>query len=141
MNGVELEREEDSRSGKIFIEKRLRMVPMKEAVEKKVRGFVHDISETGMGFYSNELLEKDNSFYTRIPSDYGPLLVRCVVVRVDDQVKGNRKYRYYYGCIYEESDQKLIRYIYDIQRKQIQKQRDRREFESSVREIMKERKK
>ncbi len=141
VNGVELEREEDSRSGKIFIEKRLRMVPMKEAVEKKVRGFVHDISETGMGFYSNELLEKDNSFYTRIPSDYGPLLVRCVVVRVDDQVKGNRKYRYYYGCIYEESDQKLIRYIYDIQRKQIQKQRDRREFESSVREIMKERKK
>lgn len=141
VNGVELEREEDSRSGKIFIEKRLRMVPMKEAVEKKVRGFVHDISETGMGFYSNELLEKDNSFYTRIPSDYGPLLVRCVVVRVDDQVKGNSKYRYYYGCIYEESDQKLIRYIYDIQRKQIQKQRDRREFESSVREIMKERKK
>ena len=141
VNGVELEREEDSRSGKIFIEKRLRMVPMKEAVEKKVRGFVHDISETGMGVYSNELLEKDNSFYTRIPSDYGPLLVRCVVVRVDDQVKGNRKYRYYYGCIYEESDQKLIRYIYDIQRKQIQKQRDRREFESSVREIMKERKK
>ena len=140
VNGVELEREEDSRSGKIFIEKRLRMVPMKEAVEKK-RGFVHDISETGMGFYSNELLEKDNRFYTRIPSDYGPLLVRCVVVRVDDQVKGNRKYRYYYGCIYEESDQKLIRYIYDIQRKQIQKQRDRREFESSVREIMKERKK
>lgn len=141
VNGVELEWEEDSRSGKIFIEKRLRMVPMKEAVEKKVRGFVHDISETGMGVYSNELLEKDNSFYTRIPSDYGPLLVRCVVVRVDDQVKGNRKYRYYYGCIYEESDQKLIRYIYDIQRKQIQKQRDRREFESSVREIMKERKK
>jgi hypothetical protein len=141
VNGVELEREEDSRSGKIFIEKRLRMVPMKEAVEKKARGFVHDISETGMGFYSNELLEKDNRFYTRIPSDYGPLLVRCVVVRVDDQVKGNRKYRYYYGCIYEESDQKLIRYIYDIQRKQIQKQRDRREFESSVREIMKERKK
>ena len=94
-----------------------------------------------VGFYSNELLEKDNRFYTRIPSDYGPLLVRCVVVRVDDQVKGNRKYRYYYGCIYEESDQKLIRYIYDIQRKQIQKQRDRREFESSVREIMKERKK
>lgn len=141
VNGVELEREEDSRSGKIFIEKRLRMVPMKEAVEKKVRGFVHDISETGMGVYSNELLEKDNSFYTRIPSDYGPLLVRCVVVRVDDQVKGNRKYRYYYGCIYEESDQKLIRYIYDIQRKQIQEQRDRREFESSVREIMKERKK
>ena len=87
------------------------------------------------------VLEKDNRFYTRIPSDYGPLLVRCVVVRVDDQVKGNRKYRYYYGCIYEESDQKLIRYIYDIQRKQIQKQRDRREFESSVREIMKERKK
>ena len=141
VNGVELEREEDSRSGKIFIEKRLRMVPMKEAVEKKARGFVHVISETGMGFYSNELLEKDNRFYTRIPSDYGPLLVRCVVVRVDDQVKGNRKYRYYYGCIYEESDQKLIRYIYDIQRKQIQKQRDRREFESSVREIMKERKK
>lgn len=141
VNGVELESEEDSRSGKIFIEKRLRMVPMKEAVEKKVRGFVHDISETGMGFYSNELLEKDNSFYTKIPSDYGPLLVRCVVVRVDDQVKGNRKYRYYYGCIYEESDQKLIRYIYDVQRKQIQKQRDRREFEASVREIMKERKK
>ena len=41
----------------------------------------------------------------------------------------------------KEYEQKLIRYIYDIQRKQIQKQRDRREFESSVREIMKKRKK
>ena len=47
-NGVELEREEDDRSGKVFIEKRLRMVPMKEAEERKIRGFVHDISETGI---------------------------------------------------------------------------------------------
>ena len=140
-NGVELEREEDDRSGKVFIEKRLRMVPMKEAVERKIRGFVHDISETGMGFYSNELLEIENSFYTRIPSDYGPLQARCSIVRVDDHPKGNRRFRYYYGCIYEESDQKLIRYIYDVQRRQIQKQRDRREFEASVREIRRERNK
>ena len=140
-NGVELEREEDDRSGKVFIEKRLRMVPMKEAEERKIRGFVHDISETGMGFYSNELLEIENSFYTRIPSDYGPLQVRCSIVRVDDRPKGNRRFRYYYGCIYEESDQKLIRYIYDVQRRQIQKQRDRREFEASVREIRRERNK
>ena len=41
----------------------------------------------------------------------------------------------------EESDQKLIRYIYDVQRRQIQKQRDRREFEASVREIRRERNK
>lgn len=140
-NGVELEREEDDRSGKVFIEKRLRMVPMKEAEERKIRGFVHDISETGMGFYSNELLEIENSFYTRIPSDYGPLQVRCSIVRVDDHPKGNRRFRYYYGSIYEESDQKLIRYIYDVQRRQIQKQRDRREFEASVREIRRERNK
>ena len=140
-NGVELDREEDDRSGKVFIEKRLRMVPMKEAEERKIRGFVHDISETGMGFYSNELLEIENSFYTRIPSDYGPLQARCSIVRVDDHPKGNRRFRYYYGCIYEESDQKLIRYIYDVQRRQIQKQRDRREFEASVREIRRERNK
>ncbi len=140
-NGVELEKEEDDRSGKVFIEKRLRMVPMKEAVEKKVRGLVHDISESGMGFYSNEELEIENSFYCQIPSDYGPLLVRSSVVRVDDKAKGNRKYHFYYGCIYEEADQKLIRYIYDIQRRQIQKQRERKEFEASVRDLRRERSK
>lgn len=138
-SGAELEKDTDTRSGKVFIEKRLRMVPMKEAEEKRIRGFVHDISETGMGFFSNELLEVENSFRTRIPSDYGPLQVRCSIVRVDDKAKGNRKYKYYYGCVYEESDQKLIRYIFDIQRRQIQKQRDRKEFEASVREIRKER--
>ena len=94
-----------------------------------------------MGFYINELLEIENSFYTSITSDYGPFQVRCSIVRVDDHPNGTRRFRYYYGCIYEESDQKLIRYIYDVQRRQIQKQRDRREFEASVREIRRERNK
>lgn len=114
-------------------EMRMRMVPMKDALERKYKGHIRDISETGLGIFSDARLHIDDNFYVHIPSDYGPLLTRCTVIRSDDRSSENRKYRYYYGCVYTESDQKLIRYIYDVQRKKIQKNRERREFEASLR--------
>jgi hypothetical protein len=132
---------DSDKSGKVLIEKRIRMVPMREAVHKKVKGHVRDVSETGLGIFSNDRLQIGDNFSLEIPSDYGPLMTRCTVVRTDDLESANRTYRYYYGCVYTESDRKLIKYIYDVQRKQIQKQREKKEFDASVRAQKEERKK
>lgn len=139
-NGVELEKPAEDKTGTLMMEKRIRMVPMEEAVEKRVRGHIRDISETGMGIFSNERMDIGDSFYVKIPSSYGPLMTRCDIIRTDDMESANRKYRYYYGCVYTESDQKLLKYIFEIQRKHIQKQRERKDFEASVRARKKERK-
>lgn len=140
-NGTELQQPvQDDKAGKILVEKRIRMVPMREAVEKKVKGHIRNVSETGMGIFSNDRLQIGDNFSVDIPSAYGPLMARCNVVRTDDLESANKPYRYYYGCVYTESDQRLIKYIYDVQRKQIQKQREKKEFEASVRARKKERK-
>jgi hypothetical protein len=140
-DGTELEKPvQGEKTGKVFVEKRVRMVPMREAVQKKVKGRVRDISETGLGIFSNDRLQIGDAFSLEIPSEFGPLLARCSVVRTDDLESSNRTYRYYYGCVYTESDQKLIKHIYNVQRKYLQKERERKAFEASVRARKKEKK-
>ena len=131
--GEEMETEdpEQNKTGKVIVEKRVRTIPMPDAVPHRVQVLINDISETGLGIYTNEIFKIEDGFFLGIPSPYGSLKVKASVVRADERPSANRKYKYYYGCIYTESDQKLSRYIFDIQRKQIQKQREKKQFEAS----------
>lgn len=137
-NGNEVELAEGDVSGNYTVEKRIRKVPA-EILPHRVKAHVKDISETGLGVFCNEKLNIDDGLFVSIPSSYGKLMTRATVIRMDDQNTANRKYRYYYGCIYTESDQRLIKYIYEVQRKHIKKQREQKAFEASVRAIHKER--
>ncbi len=118
--------------GKLHVEKKERMVPMTGVTKEYIPVNIKDVSENGIGIFTNTKLNIDDGFFVGIPSSYGALLARAKVVR-SVELKGNRQYRYYYGCTYTESDKRLILFIYDIQRKLIKKQKERREFEDSVR--------
>lgn len=134
---TEIEEAETGKNGTVTIEKRVRTVPMIDAVPHKIQVHIKDISETGMGIFSNTRLNIDDGFFIGIPSDYGTLMTKAVVVRTSETKSRNGRYQYYYGCVYTESDKKLIKYIYDIQRKQIKKHREKRDFEATMRNMRK----
>lgn len=114
-------------------ETRTRLVPLPGVTTIKSKGRVRDISENGLGIFCNEDFKIGDNFAVQIPSEYGSLLTRCNIIRSDETDKSERKYKYYYGCVYSESDQKLIKHIYVVQRKQIQKQRERKEMKAEYR--------
>lgn len=124
-------KEQDNMAGIVHIEKRVRTVPMQPAIPVREKVHIKDISETGMGMLSNSEFQIDDGFFASISSTLGRLHMKANIVRCKEL--HNQKYKYYYGCVYTESDQKLIRYIYEIQRKQLQKQRERKEFDSYLR--------
>lgn len=120
--------------GKVIVEKRVRLVPQKDIAPQKVKALVKNISESGTGVYSNFCFQENDSFFMEIPSTYGGLKVKATIVRVTKLLSSPGKYNYYYGCMYSEADKRLIRYIYDVQRKRIRSKREQKDFESSIRE-------
>lgn len=140
-NGVETEATKEEMEKGVHTEKRVRIVPEPGLIATKADVHIKDVSETGMGIFSNIRLDIEDNFSLEIPSPYGKLKTQATVIRMDDMQSSNQKYRYYYGCIYTESDKRLIRYIFDIQRKAIKKQRERKEFEAGLREARKSKQK
>lgn len=132
-NGKEVENPDDSRHTTLLVEKRLRSIPKEDAYPHMIKAHIKDISETGMGMFCNEKLNIDDGFFVSIPSSYGKLKTKAMVIRVDDLKTANRKYRYYYGCIYTESDRRLSKFIFEKQRKYIKKQREQKIFEADER--------
>lgn len=132
-NGQEVDIPDESKSGTLLVEKRLRTVPAIGVPPHLVKARIKDISETGMGIFCNEKLNIDDGFFVNIPSSYGRLRTKAIVIRMDDMNTSNRKYRYYYGCIYTESDRRLIKYIFELQRKIIKKQREQKVLEAAMR--------
>ncbi len=118
--------------GKLRVEKKEQVVPMTGVTKEYIHINIKDVSENGIGIFTNTKLNIDDGFFVGIPSSYGELLARAKVVR-SVELKGDRKYRYYYGCTYTESDKRIILYIYDIQRKLIKKRKEKEEFEASMR--------
>lgn len=133
-NGKEIESSEESKSGKLSIEKRYRIVPAEDVKPHMVKAHLKDISENGLGLFCNERLSIDDGFFVEIPSSYGKLMTRAKVVRMDDRSADNRRYRYYYGCTYTESDKRLMKYIFEIQRKRIKNKREQKLYEEAIRE-------
>lgn len=99
-----------------------------------VQGIVKDISATGVGICTNADFQKQDSFFFEIPSTYGSLKVKAQVIRYTALRATNNRYSNYYGCIITQTDKKLIKYIYDIQREQLKTQKEKQIDEELRRE-------
>ena len=79
-----------------------------------VRGVIKDVSESGVGLYSDFEFQLEDGMFFDIPSPYGMLHCRAEVVRRDELRATNHKFNFYYGCEMTMTDRKLMKYIYDI---------------------------
>ncbi|MDD7403208.1 MAG: PilZ domain-containing protein [Butyribacter sp.] len=97
---------------------------IKEALTPhEVKGMVKDVSETGVGVYSDEEFAINDSIFFEIPCPYGNLAVQALVVRKTKNNSSSKRFENYYGCVLLQSDRKLIRYIFDLQREMLKKQK------------------
>lgn len=104
-----------------------RIAPADVTIPKFVKGYVRDVSETGVGICSNYEFSVDDAVFFNISSNYGNLAVRAQVVRKAAMSSARNKYSNYYGCVFLQTDNKLMRYIYDIQRDMIKAQKEQEE--------------
>lgn len=97
---------------------------IKEALTPySVKGMIKDVSETGVGLYCDEKFEINDSIFFDIPSSYGNLSVKALVVRKTKIQSASSRFENYYGCVLLQSDRRLLRYIFDLQRKMLKKQK------------------
>ena len=66
--------------------------------------------------------------------------MKAQVVRSIELRATNNRYSIYYGCVLTQADKKLIKYIYDIQREQLKKQKEKEIDEELRRKRFNERK-
>lgn len=92
-----------------------------------VKGMIKDVSENGVGIYSDERLEIGDGIFFDIPSTYGNLPVKASVVRKNEMRSVDSRFNYYYGCALVQSNRKLLHYIYDLQREILKKQKEKRD--------------
>lgn len=88
-----------------------------------IKGMIKDISENGAGIFTDENLEMEDELFFELPSPYGNLLVKVFVIRKEEVKSVTNRFGHYYGCAIVESDQKLLRYIYDLQREILKRQK------------------
>ena len=105
----------------------------KTPVPEFVQGVVKDVSETGINICLNTLLNIDDALFFNIPSPLGELKSRAQVVRKSEINTKGSKYAYSYGCVFQQADKRLIKYIYDIQREMLKKQKEVQEREQERR--------
>lgn len=89
-----------------------------------VRAMIKDVSENGIGIYSDEELETEDEIFFGIPSSYGNLMVKAAVVRKTRLQSVSSHYDFYYGCALTKTDRRLLRYIFELQREMLKKQRE-----------------
>lgn len=110
---------------------------------------IKDISESGIGIYTDKEFRTGDEFYLEVPSSYGSLPIRAAVVRKTEISSPTSNYRFLFGCELTKADQRLIRYIYEIQRERLKKQKEsklqqqekREEYERLKKERLEEEKK
>lgn len=82
------------------------------------KAFLRDISESGVGIFTNESFLPEDEFAFSIDSDFGPIGCKAIVVRMKDSSTGS--FRHYYGCKFTETSRNLTKFLYEQQRLQIQ---------------------
>lgn len=82
-----------------------------------------DISEVGAGIYTNQVMENGDEITFEYNTDFGLITCKAVVVRKLNSYQSS--FMYYYGCRFTETSRNLTKYIYDMQRKQIKKTREK----------------
>ena len=90
---------------------------------KSCIALLRDISEVGVGFYTNNLIDLENEVFFQFSTECGWIKCEAIVVRFFEARHGN--FRYYYGCRFQETSKALTKYIYEMQRHELQKARDR----------------
>lgn len=106
----------------------------KEQIPEFVSGFIRDVSETGINICLNIDLKVDDALFFNIPSKLGDLKARAQVIRKEEITTKGSKYSYSYGCVFQQTDKKLITYIYDIQREMLKKQKEQQYREEELRQ-------
>lgn len=89
---------------------------------KKSTGMLKDLSENGIGIFSNEIFEQKTELSIQVPSKYGMLKIKAVVVRTSDEKSD--LYKHFYGCNITESEKYLTKYLFELQREYLQKTRN-----------------
>lgn len=84
-------------------------------------GIVKDLSETGAGIYSNEILEKHDVLSFSLLTNLGRIDCKGEVVRTCKESHG--MYRNYYGVSFTQVSNSIAKYIFVLQRQQLQKAR------------------
>lgn len=88
---------------------------------KSFKGMIKDVSENGVGIYSDSVLEIEDGIYFDLSTPHGELEMKAMVVRKTKATNQSSKYKYYYGCVLTQSDRRLLRYIFDLQREFLKK--------------------
>ncbi len=86
---------------------------------KNCPAMIRDISEVGVGFYTNQLLPLETEVSFTFKSSIGNIDCSAVIVRFFESRHG--KYSYYYGGRLTETSRSLTKYIYEMQRQELQK--------------------
>ena len=92
-------------------------------VPNKAKGLVKDVSENGVGLYTDEEFEVGDGMFFDIPSLYGNLSVKAQVIRKLESSSAASRFRFYYGCVLTQSDRRLLHFIFEIQRERLKIQR------------------
>lgn len=95
-----------------------------------VKGMIKDVSENGVGIYTDAKFQEEDGIFFSITSTYGNLEMKASVVRKIKLSVVNDRYDYYYGCVLTRSDRRLLRYIFDLQREMLKKQRMQKESDT-----------
>lgn len=105
----------------------------KTPVPEFIQGMVRDVSETGVNICLNLSANIDDAMFFDIPSPLGNLKSKAQIVRKSEITTKGSKYAYSYGCVFQQTDKRLIKYIYDIQREMLKKQREIQAREADLR--------
>lgn len=92
-----------------------------------VKAMIKDVSENGVGIYSDEVFEVEDGLFFDIPSPYGNLSVQAQVIRKMELSSPGSHFLHYYGCVLTKSDKRLLRFIFDLQREKLRKQKEMEE--------------
>lgn len=88
---------------------------------KKFSGFVKNISESGIGLFSNEILNEGSEFSFTYMTKYGGMPCVAMVRRITEEKEG--VYQRFYGCVLEKKDKRLGKYLFEVQREKLKRQR------------------
>lgn len=86
-------------------------------------GLIKDLSETGVGIFSNNEFDSGDELEFTLDTPYGMLKCKAEVVRINKESQGT--YRYFYGCIFTGTSKNMVKYIYGLQRKRLNGINDR----------------
>ncbi len=104
-----------------------RMLDPEAVVPHYVKAMIKDVSETGIGIFTDFEFETKDGVFLDLPTDYGLLDIKATIIRKDEMLlrASNSRFKYYYGCVFQRTDRRLIKMIYDIQRETLKRNKNK----------------